>query len=266
MPDEWVIDPWSVDAGLRHRSCRHRGAPPARRRPSRGSTAGKGGHEIDVPAGVVRARWLVNAAGLGADGIDALLGHHDFTVTPRRGQLLVFDKLARRLVSRILLPVPTMRTKGVLVSPTTWGNVLLGPTAEDLETGPTRHPPPPGSTGCSLRAPRILPELVDEEVTAVYAGLRAATRAPRLPDPPPCRPALRDHRRHPVDRAHLLDGGRRARRRPVGRRRGVWGGPAVTGIPAPCPRWASHRCAHSRTPPESPATRPTGRRSATASR
>ena len=76
---------------------------------------------------------MVNAAGLHADTIDRAFGHTDFTVTPRRGQLIVFDKLARPLVRHVLLPVPTATTKGVLVSPTVFGNVLLGPTAEDLD-------------------------------------------------------------------------------------------------------------------------------------
>ena len=53
----------------------------------------------------------------------------------------MFDKLARPLLSGILLPVPTARTKGVLVAPTVYGNVLLGPTAEDVP-GPRTSPPP----------------------------------------------------------------------------------------------------------------------------
>ncbi len=56
-----------------------------------------------------------------------MLGHSDFRVIPRRGELVVFDKLASGLVNHVLLPVPTEKTKGVLVSPTIYGNVLLGP-------------------------------------------------------------------------------------------------------------------------------------------
>ena len=59
--------------------------------------------------------------------------HERFTVTPRRGELLVFDKLARPLAPKIVLPVPSSLGKGVLVSPTIYGNVMLGPTAEDLQ-------------------------------------------------------------------------------------------------------------------------------------
>jgi len=104
-----------------------------------------------------------------------MLDRADFTVTPRRGQLLVFDKAARRLLSHILLPVPTEQSKGVLVSPTTWGNVLLGPTAEDLEDRTDTATTTDGLAGLLAAGGRILPGLVDEEVTAAYAGLRAAT-------------------------------------------------------------------------------------------
>ena len=79
----------------------------------------------------MQCRWVVNAAGLGSDVIDRLFGHDRFTIVPRRGELLVFDKLARQLVDTIVLPVPTSKGKGVLVSPTIYGNVMLGPTSED---------------------------------------------------------------------------------------------------------------------------------------
>jgi L-2-hydroxyglutarate oxidase LhgO len=132
-------------------------------------------HELDAGGQAVRARWVVNAAGLASDEVDRMFGHDGFTVTPRRGELIVFDKLARPLLRRVLLPVPTATTKGVLVAPTVFGNVLLGPTAEDLDDKRDTATSARGLAGLLAHGGRILPELVDEEVTAVYAGLRAAT-------------------------------------------------------------------------------------------
>jgi glycerol-3-phosphate dehydrogenase len=132
-------------------------------------------HELVTTGGVVRARWVVNAAGLYADELDRLMGHGGFTVRPRRGQLVVFDKLARQLLDHILLPVPTATTKGVLVAPTVFGNVLLGPTAEDLDDKADTAATADGLAGLLAKGGRILPGLLAEEVTAVYAGLRAAT-------------------------------------------------------------------------------------------
>ncbi|MEV0318231.1 FAD-dependent oxidoreductase [Streptomyces sp. NPDC050658] len=179
VPGESIICPWTttlayatqaVRGGVDlHLNCRVEGGRAVR-------AADGDRHELATSRGVVRTRHLINAAGLHADALDQqLFGEGEFTVTPRRGQLIVFDKLARDLVRHILLPVPTALGKGVLVAPTVYGNVLLGPTAEELDdkraTGTTED----GLDGLRAKGRRILPALLDEEVTTVYAGLRAAT-------------------------------------------------------------------------------------------
>ncbi|HYY03795.1 MAG TPA: FAD-dependent oxidoreductase, partial [Gaiellaceae bacterium] len=120
-------------------------------------------------------RHLVNAAGLHADELDRMLGYDRFTVTPRRGELIVFDKLARPLLERIILAVPTGTTKGVLVAPTVFGNVLLGPTAEDVRDKTDTSSTAAGLAYLRTEGARIMPALLEHEVTAVYVGLRAAT-------------------------------------------------------------------------------------------
>jgi glycerol-3-phosphate dehydrogenase len=107
-----------------------------------------------------------------------MFGGGGFTIRPRKGELIVFDKLARPLLSSIILPVPTARTKGVLVAPTVFGNVLLGPTAEDVHDRSDTATSAPGLAALLAAGRRILPGLEDEEVTATYAGLRAATEHP----------------------------------------------------------------------------------------
>jgi glycerol-3-phosphate dehydrogenase len=133
------------------------------------------GHEIETERGQIRAGHLVNAAGLHSDEVDAMLGHDAFRVTPRRGELIVFDKLARGLINHVLLPVPTEKTKGVLVSPTIYGNLLLGPTADDIDDKSDRSTTAAGLASLMEAAARILPRLEEHEVTATYVGLRAAT-------------------------------------------------------------------------------------------
>jgi glycerol-3-phosphate dehydrogenase len=136
---------------------------------------GDGGFELRTPRGGLRARFLVNAAGLRSDKVDRMVGHDGFTIKPRRGELIVFDKLSRPLVRHIVLAVPTKVTKGVLIAPTVFGNVMLGPTAEEVDGRDDS-----GSTAAGLaylrgEGARIMPALLEHEVTAVYAGLRAAT-------------------------------------------------------------------------------------------
>lgn len=146
---------------------------------TRVTTATPGGpgtpHRLDTGRGPLTANYVVNAAGLYSDELDRLFGHDGFTVTPRRGELIVYDKLARGLVNHILLPVPSALGKGVLVAPTVYGNVLLGPTAENRTDKTDSGSSEQGLAFLQDKGARIMPELLDEEVTAVYAGLRAAT-------------------------------------------------------------------------------------------
>ena len=175
VPDEFIIDPWSTPLAFAREAI----ANGATWLPNRHVTKLERQTDITVVTTArgetLRARYVVNAAGLHSDDVHALFGLTGFTVRPRRGELIVFDKLARPLLTRTVLPVPTAHTKGVLVAPTVFGNIMLGPTADDIDdkgaTGSTRA----GLEGLLDKGRRILPGLADEEVTAVYAGLRAAT-------------------------------------------------------------------------------------------
>ena len=71
--------------------------------------------------------------------------------------------------------MPTARTKGVLIAPTVYGNLLLGPTAEDVPSRMDTATTAAGLAGLLGAGQRIVPALAGEEVTATYAGLRAAT-------------------------------------------------------------------------------------------
>jgi glycerol-3-phosphate dehydrogenase len=174
IPDESIICPWSPSIAFATEAV---GAGVELRLGTEVTDARRDGDEwlLHTSVGPIRAGWVVNAAGLGADLLNRRFGHDEFTIAPRRGQLIVFDKLARGLVSSIVLPVPTERTKGVLVAPTVYGNVLLGPTAEDIEGRADTVTTTAGLDGLLDAGRRLVPDLVEEEVTATYAGVRAAT-------------------------------------------------------------------------------------------
>lgn len=78
------------------------------------------------------------------------------------------------MVNKIVLPVPTSRGKGVLISPTIYGNVMLGPTAQDLTDRTDTATSEDGFDFLLTKGERLMPRLLAEEVTASYAGLRAA--------------------------------------------------------------------------------------------
>jgi glycerol-3-phosphate dehydrogenase len=175
VPDEHIVCPFTpplafatqaVLAGARLR--RSERVTGLRRLPD-------GGWRLDTSRGSLTARWAINAAGLHSDEVHRMAGYDGFTVTPRRGELIVFDKLSRPLVRHVLLPVPTGTTKGVLVAPTVFGNVMLGPTAVDIGRKDDTSSTAEGIARLQSLGRRIMPELLDHEVTSVYVGLRAAT-------------------------------------------------------------------------------------------
>lgn len=173
VPDESIICPWSTTLAYATQAVLD--GVQLRLHTAVRSISWDGEHTLETSLGTIRAGWLVNAAGLGGDLLDRQLGHAQFTITPRRGQLIVFDKLTRHLVSSIILPIPTGTTKGVLVAPTIYGNLLVGPTAEDLS-----DPEDTATTATGLQAllaagVAIVAELAGEEITSTYAGIRAAT-------------------------------------------------------------------------------------------
>lgn len=83
--------------------------------------------------GVLEARIVINAAGVYADKINNMISKIKYHILPRKGEYLLFDKVAGQAVSRTLFQIPTLMGKGVLVTPTVSGNLLVGPTAKDME-------------------------------------------------------------------------------------------------------------------------------------
>lgn len=171
---EFIIDPWSVPIAFARQAC-DRGATFTLGAEVLSIEVGNDITSIFTTSGTYFARFVVNAAGLSSSIIDNMFSPNRFSVVPRRGELIVFDKIARNLVSHIILPVPQAHTKGVLVTPTVFGNLMVGPTADDVEdpsaTGSTQD----GVARVLKAAHRIIPSLINEEVTAIYAGLRAST-------------------------------------------------------------------------------------------
>ena len=89
--------------------------------------------EIKSENETVEARFVVNAAGLFSDEISALAGDDTFKINPRRGEYILLDKECGNLVSHTIFRTPSKMGKGILVSPTVDGNLLLGPTSVDID-------------------------------------------------------------------------------------------------------------------------------------
>lgn len=176
VADEHIIDPWTAPlayltqgAKLGARLLRHAELTEGRY---------DGTWHLSTTAGELRARAVVNTAGLYGDIVDARLGFTpEFEIRPRKGQFVVLDKAAAAHVPRIVLPVPTEITKGVVVCPTAFGNVLVGPTAEEQDDRVRATVETATLEGLLARGAEIVPALAGLPVTAVYAGLRPASES-----------------------------------------------------------------------------------------
>lgn len=175
VPREYLVDAWSAPLAYALQAVAH-GAEVRRGCEVTGGAFDGAVWRLSTTSGEVTGRVVVNAAGLWGDVVDErLIGRRDFTIRPRKGQFIVYDKPAARLAGHILLPVPTAVTKGVVVCRTAWGNLLVGPTAEEQEDRERAGLDRGALEALKARGEEILPALKGEEITAVYAGLRPAT-------------------------------------------------------------------------------------------
>jgi glycerol-3-phosphate dehydrogenase len=174
VPGEHVIDPWSAPLAYALQGLANGGQIRRNAQVTGGAFDGRQ-WTLDTGRGPVQARAVINAAGLQGDLVEAIARPSPFSMRPRKGQFVVFDKPAARLVNAIILPVPTDRTKGVLIARTAFGNLLVGPTAEDQEDRETATCDQETLAELIATGGRLLPALAGHTVTATYAGLRPAT-------------------------------------------------------------------------------------------
>jgi len=128
---------------------------------------------LHTPEQKISSRYVINAAGLYADAVANLIGDTSFSIRPRKGEYLLLDKTQGNLVGRTVFQTPTAMGKGVLVTPTVDGNLLLGPTAEDVESKEDISTTRPGLTGIIKGALKSCPGINLQEVISSFAGLRA---------------------------------------------------------------------------------------------
>ena len=175
VPGEFLIDPWSAPLGYLLQALMH-GAE------VKFNTQVDGGRfdgqiwSLLTTAGMIRGKTIINCAGLFGDVLEQkLLGQSSFSIHPRKGQFVVFDKAAARYLTNIILPVPNERTKGIVLTRTVYGNLLVGPTAEEQQD--RIHAGLDSEVLQQLvdAAVERIPQLEGMPVTATYAALRPAS-------------------------------------------------------------------------------------------
>lgn len=123
--------------------------------------------------GEIKARYVINAAGVYADIISAMAGESYFSIKPRKGEYLLLDKNQGKVVNRVIFQTPSKMGKGILVSPTVDGNLLIGPNAVDIEDREDNSTSASGLNQVAQGALRSVPSVNVKEVITSFAGLRA---------------------------------------------------------------------------------------------
>lgn len=127
---------------------------------------------IKTTRGSIKTRFVINAAGLFCDKIAEMVGVCDFKENPRKGQFYILDKSLPYKVNRIILPVPTKLTKGKLACPTIHGNLLIGPTAEELEDRFDKSVTAQGLKEVIEGVRKLVPRISQKDAIKQYCGLR----------------------------------------------------------------------------------------------
>jgi len=131
---------------------------------------------LQTSRGPVRCQVLINAAGVYADTIHNQLSRQPIEITPRRGEYWLLDKSVSDAFSATIFQLPTAMGKGILVSPTVDGTMLLGPTAEDIDDKDDVRTTAQRLDEILRVAAKTWPDLPRGQFITSFAGLRAHAR------------------------------------------------------------------------------------------
>lgn len=135
------------------------------------------GYRLETSQGVFESRMVVNAAGVYADIFHNMVSDRKMNIMPRKGEYCLFDKTAGDYVSHTIFQLPTKYGKGVLVTPTVHGNLLMGPTAEDIGDKEGVGTTGKGLADVLKRGGLSVQKAPTGKVITSFAGLRAHEEA-----------------------------------------------------------------------------------------
>lgn len=128
---------------------------------------------IESSSGIVKSRYLVNAAGLFTDDINRMLGGQDFKIIPRRGEYCLLDKSQGKIIKSTIFKTPTKKGKGILVTPTVHGNLLIGPNAIEMNVKDDLSTTAEGLSEVINGAQESIMGINMREIITSFTGIRA---------------------------------------------------------------------------------------------
>jgi len=174
-PTAGIICPYELTIALAENACLN-GVDIKLNSPVIGIRAESGGGlSVETPGEIIHTRYVINAAGLFADEISRMAGAEDYSITPRKGEYLIFDRRFGDIVNRVIFPSPTKISKGILVCPTVDGNFFIGPNSNDVREKDDVSVTLQGIEEIVRGARKLIPRLPLMHVIASFAGLRAVS-------------------------------------------------------------------------------------------
>lgn len=128
---------------------------------------------VTTSKGKYDAKYVVNAAGVNAQTIAQMLGDNSFEIIARKGEYIILDKSESGIVHSVIFQTPSDMGKGILVSPTIDGNVLLGPTSHDTYDKDDKSTTSIGIDEVVRGAKRSVPSVNERKLITMFAGIRA---------------------------------------------------------------------------------------------
>ena len=128
---------------------------------------------LTTAAGEIKTKYVVDAAGAYSDEIARMIGDDSVNLVIRRGEYFILDKSVGNTVSHTIFQCPTKMGKGILVSPTVDGNLLLGPTAEDIDDKEDKGTTLAGLGTVKTFSAKSCPGVSTRNAITSFTGLRA---------------------------------------------------------------------------------------------
>lgn len=129
--------------------------------------------KVKTQNGEFLGRYVINAAGLYSDVINNMISKKHFSVHPRKGEYLILDKDQGYLANTVIFQVPTKMGKGILVSPTVDGNLLIGPTSEDIDDKEFRATTREGLNKAIIGAKKSVDKFDVRKTITQFTGVRS---------------------------------------------------------------------------------------------
>lgn len=130
----------------------------------------KDGYTLTNGSVKIKTKFLINAAGIGYNDVAKMIGAEGYPLELRRGEYYVFDSTEKNIVPTTIFPLPTKLGKGVLVTPTVDGNILVGPNSEESDT--STKTTKIGLDDIKNKAKTLIPALNFKKTIRIFSGIR----------------------------------------------------------------------------------------------